>query len=578
MPRPVRALFPGCLQLPGGELTLRALEKLDGCAVTYAGSLLEAKVRVTVAQAPLMSGASAVNDPIEVLERARRAPGAVAAQARGASIELVTADDGPHLCVVEPEHDAPTYAGRSVSPLEALAGLRPAAEALARMHGEQRFHGRLGPASVLAPALGDLVRVELGLVPLDPRFRAPEQVEPRLGAEGPRTDVFAFGALFFYLVHGAAPFAGSSASAQLSALLDRATRPTLHAAGPAVDGVLARMVAVDPDARFPDVGTAYAALAEAVSSFSETLAVRPLPRFSVAPIARQISRRAQPPPRIVAAACVALVGTAFAGEALLNRKPTAPHVASSHVTEEPAPTVAAAAPKPAVIAVAPSVEPAASSSTKAVAALLADMVALPDAASPAFLLDRTEVPVRAYAACVEAGACTTTRKRGMGYREDDPIRKEWLCNLHRPGRDAHPINCVSRGQAEAFCKWAGKRLPTNAEWTLAVGTTRFPWGDTGLRCNRVVFARYGKDQGGCRKEPVGTAEVDAHKQGAAPSGVVDLAGNVWEWVSTPSEHGFGLLRGGAWDGNEFVLGASGTLEQTVDNADVTLGVRCAKGP
>ena len=578
MPRSVRALFPGCLQLPGGELTLRSLERLDECAVAYTGVLLEAKVRVTVALSPLTGGPSAgVTDPTEVLARARRTKGAIAAYARGARLDLISADDGEHLCVVAPEPEEAETTVPAAPPLESLARLRPAADALARMHAEGRFHGRLSPTSVRRnAALADLLLVELGLVPLDPAFRAPEQVEPRLGPEGPRTDVFAFAALFFHAVEGAAPFAGMRPDARLSALLDRGERPTLRDAGPAVDDVFARMFAVDPDARFPDLGSAYAALAEAVSSTWEAPALRPLPRFRVAPVATRVSRQPPAQPRVVAAACVALVGAAFAGEALLTRKPAPTHVATATEALPEPPTIVAiaTAAKPAASAPAPS----ASATTPNVAALLADMVPLPHNSAPRFLLDRTEVPVRAYAACVEAGACTTTRKRGMGYREDDPARKEWLCNLHRPGRDAHPINCVSRIQAEAFCKWAGKRLPTNAEWTVAVGTTRFPWGETGLRCDRAVFARYGKDQGGCRKQPIGTAEVDAHREGAAPSGALDLAGNVWEWVSTPSEHGFGLLRGGAWDGNEFVLGANGTLEQTIDNADVTLGVRCAKAP
>ncbi len=567
MPSSVRALFPGHC----GEAEVRALLTLDGCAVTYRARLHGRELRLTVAQAPLQG------DPRDAVERARRG------LPEGLRVGALTCDDGAHLWLTEPLRSSEPLGGPR-SPAEAWAHLRAAAAELGALHAAGRWHGAFSPASLGERTLVDGPRVALGLVAVDPLFAAPEQLEARLGAVGPRTDVFALGAVFFLLVRGSAPYEGLQPGDRCAALLDRRTRPSLRAAGSpvatAIDAVLARMLAVDPDARYPDAATAYAALGEAVLSSPEPGGPpRALPRFSFAPVeAPREPRRAPADPKIVAAACLGLVVAAFSGEALLARRATAtlavaPTNSAVPVESEP---VAADPPRAAPSAT-PKVTATASASGPDLRALLADVVPVPREA-PRFLLDRTEVPVRLYAACVTAGACTTTRKRGTGYRADDPLRREWLCNLHREGRADHPINCVSRVQAAAFCKWAGKRLPTDAEWTFAVGSKQFPWGDGGLRCDRAVFARYGPDQGGCRKQPVGTMPVEAHPDGAGPYGNLELAGSLWEWVSSPSEHGFGLLRGGAWDGNEHVLGKAGRLEQTIDNADVTLGVRCARDP
>ncbi|MBL8716198.1 MAG: SUMF1/EgtB/PvdO family nonheme iron enzyme [Myxococcales bacterium] len=566
MPSSVRALFPGHC----GEAEVRALLTLDGCAVTYRARLHGEEIRLTVAQASLGG------DPRDAVERARRA------LPEGLRVGTIECDDGAHLWLAEPLR-APFALGGPRSPAEAWAHLRAAAAELGALHAEGRCHGAFSPASLGEFTLVDRARVDLGLVAVDPLFAAPEQLEARLGPVGPRTDVFALGAVFFQLVRGSAPHEGLQPGDRCTALLDRRARPSLRAAGlpvaTAIDAVLARMLAVDPDARYPDAHAAYAALGEAVLSSPEPGGQqRALPRFSFAPVeAPREPRRAPADPKIVAAACVGIILVAFSGEAILARRATATLATAptnSAIPMEPEPV---AAPPPTISSATPKVTATASASGPDLRALLADVVPVPKEA-PRFLLDRTEVPVQLYAACVAAGACTTTRKRGTGYRADDPLRREWLCNLHREGRADHPINCVSRVQAAAFCKWAGKRLPTDAEWTLAVGQKQFPWGDGGLRCDRAVFARYGPDQGGCRKQPVGTMPVEAHPDGAGPYGNLELAGSLWEWVSSPSEHGFGLLRGGAWDGNEHVLGKAGRLEQTIDNADVTLGVRCARDP
>jgi formylglycine-generating enzyme required for sulfatase activity len=93
----------------------------------------------------------------------------------------------------------------------------------------------------------------------------------------------------------------------------------------------------------------------------------------------------------------------------------------------------------------------------------------------AFHIDKAEVTVKAYRACVSAGACTPPTSRAR-------------CNWDQPSRRDHPINCVTWHQADAYCQWASKRLPTEAQWEKAARGTDgriYPWGDDPPKRRRV---------------------------------------------------------------------------------------------
>jgi formylglycine-generating enzyme required for sulfatase activity len=188
-----------------------------------------------------------------------------------------------------------------------------------------------------------------------------------------------------------------------------------------------------------------------------------------------------------------------------------------------------------------------------------------------FELDVTEVTVAAYGACVNAGKCTTT---GLDDR-DAKDRPEPHCNWGKSDRLDHPINCVDWSQADAYCQWADKRLPTEQEWEYAArGTDRrkYPWGDDA------------PDDQLCWKRNVeGTCGVGSFSDPRYD--LDDVAGNVEEWTSSafcpyPKEtcaDARRVVRGGSWNSfgpDSERAGYRTKHEPTYRGFDV--GFRCAR--
>ena len=178
----------------------------------------------------------------------------------------------------------------------------------------------------------------------------------------------------------------------------------------------------------------------------------------------------------------------------------------------------------------------------------------------AFWIDRTEVTNAQYKKCVQAGVCTAS-----GYAGDSKVNG-----------DDQPVVGVDWNQAQAYCQWAGRQLPTEAQWERAARGAQadgriYPWGNQPATCEYAVM----KDGSGsgCGKGDVAWP-VGSKPKGASPYGALDMAGNVWEWVADwyedkyyanspprnpvgPSSGQYRVLRGGSFDdGAHYVRGAS----------------------
>jgi len=145
----------------------------------------------------------------------------------------------------------------------------------------------------------------------------------------------------------------------------------------------------------------------------------------------------------------------------------------------------------------------------------------------AFLIDRLPVSNSQFAEFLEAAG--PRAPDGARYFDDDDAD----ARIHRRrGRwrtdddfGEHPVVEVSWLGAAAYCAWRGKRLPSEAEWEKAARGTesgRFPWGDEAPDATRARFGAGWNE----------TAPVGSHARGASPYGALDMAGNVWQWVSS----------------------------------------------
>ncbi len=192
---------------------------------------------------------------------------------------------------------------------------------------------------------------------------------------------------------------------------------------------------------------------------------------------------------------------------------------------------------------------------------------------PAFLIDAYEVTNADFAAFVEATGYKT-------YREREGSPQNWR-SAYTEGKDNHPVVFVTFEDAQAFCQWAGKRLPTEFEWEKAARGPAgylFPWG------NEYDPAMVNGKDSGLR----GTTAVGSYPPNEY--GLFDMAGNVKEWVDSPyvaypgsdyqDSHyspDFRGIRGGGWfDEADYVLSTNRNGGDPGITANDDIGFRCAK--
>lgn len=485
--------------------------------------------------------------------------------------------------------------GHPLLPAVAARLLAPIARALEYAHANGIIHRDVKPANILLTEDGRAMLSDFGIAKLldpagtntgltmtgvgigMPDYMAPEQ---GLGRATPQTDLYGLGVVFYEMVTGRRPFEADTPMAVLvKHAMDPLPRPRdLVPDLPAeVEHVLLRALAKRPEDRYPDMATFAAALerlADATqprgvgatlnpSRAGRTLlvtlglgAVGVIGCVGVVLGAWLLTQATRPPSEATADAATATVVDIAAVVGATDTPPPPTLTATSVVSASPTAEIQTASPTAIALPVAP-------------------QDAMPQVQIPAgpflsgshsesisldeYWIDQTEVTNAMYARCVAAGICpppggASSETRGSYFRN--------------PTYEDYPVIYVSWENAQAYCNWAGRRLPTGAEWEKAARGSDgrfYPWGDASPDSGLANFARQVGD----------TTAVGSYPQGASAYGVLDMAGNVSEWVDEWLEANYRVVRGGSWTTDSVGIGVVARYGVTPTRKFSDYGFRCA---
>ena len=540
---------------------------------------------------------------------------------------------------------------------EAIKFLLPIASALAYAHARNIVHRDIKPGNILLTADDQPMLTDFGIAKIleagegvtltgtgvgigTPEYMAPEQ---GMGQPiDPRADIYALGVVLYELVTGRRPF---HADTPMAVMLKHFSEPLpsprrfVPSLPVEVEQVIIKALAKDPQDRYRNMEEMIADLEHVLSiapalmkprtSIDEDETLKTIPQEQP-PVKPPVTRHKSPWLWIGLGALGMLVliflfvrfirganlrqqlATLTAQALVLPSNTPEVIVLLPSATAEPPPATAAPTPLPS-----PTPEPAlgiGSTMISPVDGMLLIFVPngefLMGAADwdnqatdderpqhivylDAFWIDQTEVTNAMYARCVQAGACLPPSSSGSSTR---------AIYFNDLAFERYPVVYVSWIDASAYCTWAGRRLPSEAEWEKAARGTDgrlYVWGNQSVSGGLVNFCDKNCpkdwrlidiDDGFADTSPVGN-----YPAGISPYGALDMAGNVWEWVAdwysvdyyvaSPMENPPGpdsgdarALRGGSWDDDLAHVRVTARYSLPPTEQYGYFGFRCAISP
>ncbi|MEW5938993.1 MAG: SUMF1/EgtB/PvdO family nonheme iron enzyme [Chloroflexota bacterium] len=512
---------------------------------------------------------------------------------------------------------------------EAVKILLPIARALDYAHRQNMIHRDVKPSNILITADGDPLLTDFGIAKIideeatldltgtsaaigTPEYMAPEQATAKFVDK--RADIYAFGIVLYEMVTGRRPF---TADTPMAVLIKHATeplpRPTqfVRDLPPRLEQILIKALAKNPDDRYQSMSE----LASALESFAEdTKTIKPVMskpprqqtmtieekapiRTQALPISDEIPKQkvgARANPLWLAGAGVVVLVLFYVVMIRFTIKPSA----TLSPTFTPFPTFTPSK-TPTPIFTLTFELGIGSTWTRPADGMT--MMYVPEGSFEmgsnngnsnekpihtvyldAYWMDQTEVTNAMYQKCVNAAQCDPP------YITSSSTRSSYYGNSQYAD---YPVIHADWNDANAYCQWAGARLPTEAEWEKAARGTdgrTYPWGE-GLDCD---LANYYDENKFCVGD---TSRVGSYPNGVSPYGLFDMAGNVSEWVmdwydysnyysNSPSSNPQGpssgldhVFRGGSWQRGSPRSSHRGTfLGRGGTNYDYeAIGFRCA---